>query len=83
MRRETVMYYRILKAPPGYSSDQSFMLVQYRDLDYASRCGSVKNSLGTEFFGTIEEARHYLPVTARKLPFESEHQFLELWEEES
>jgi hypothetical protein len=44
------MYYRILKAPPGYSSDQSFMLVQYRDLDYASRCGSVKNSLGTEFF---------------------------------
>ena len=80
MRNLTDMYYRILTAPPGYPPDQNFMLVQYRSLEYASNCGGVKNRNGTDFFETIEEARQYLPLTARKLPFEPEHQFLELWE---
>lgn len=74
------MFYRILKAPPGYPSHQNYMVAEYTTLEFDSCCGNVKTIDGSRFFATLEEARKAIPCGARQLPFEPEHQFLELWE---
>ena len=74
------MFYRILKAPPGYPPHQNFVVVAYETLEFESSCGRTKNSDGTVFFATLEEAREGLPVDARQLSFLPEAQFVELWE---
>jgi hypothetical protein len=53
------------------------MVVAYKTLDFES---SVKKTGGTIFAATLEAARSLLPGDARRLPFEPEYQFLELWE---
>jgi hypothetical protein len=74
------MFYRILMAPPGYPPDQNYMVAEYTTLDFEWCCGDVKNTDGSRFFASIEEARKAIPRDARRLPFEPEHQFVELWE---
>ena len=57
------------------------MLAKYRTLDYASSFGNVKNADGSPFFASVEEARKAIPTGVRqRLPFEPDHQFVELWE---
>jgi hypothetical protein len=74
------MFYRILKAPPGYPSHQKYMVAEYTTLEFDSCRGNVKAIDGSRFFATLEEARKAIPSDARQLPFEPEYQFLELWE---
>jgi hypothetical protein len=74
------VFYRILRAPPGYPAHQKYMVSAYTTLEYSSSCGYIANEVGTRFFATLEEARQAMPQDARKLPFEQEDQFLELWE---
>ncbi len=74
------MIYRILAAPPGYPPGCNYMVAAYETLEYDSCVGNVRRADGTRFTATLEEARDLLPIDARQLPFEPEHQFLELWE---
>lgn len=74
------MLYRIIEAPPGYPPDQNYMVAMYRTLDYDTLCGRVRNAGGSQFFETVEAARKAIPANARRLPFDRDHQFLELWE---
>jgi hypothetical protein len=74
------MFYRILRSPPGYPEDQKFMVSAYETLDIQSHVAPLKTPDGRKMFATLEEARALLPAEARRLPFETDHQFLELWE---
>ena len=74
------MYYRILKAPPGYGPDRNFMVVAYETLELSSQLGRGKKYAGALFARTLEEARLHIPTPASQLPFEPDHQFVELWE---
>jgi hypothetical protein len=74
------MFYRILMAPPGYAPHQRFMVATYKTLEFDSCTGSVNNLDGSGFFGSLEEARQAMPTDATRLPFQPQHQFLELWE---
>lgn len=74
------MFYRIVKAAPGSPSHQNYTVVEYRTLDFTSSLGNVKTVGGSRFFATLEEARQAIPRDAKRLPFEPEHQFVELWE---
>jgi hypothetical protein len=76
------MFYRILSAPPGYPPHQQYMVAAYRTLEFQSSIGYVKNSDGSKYFGSLEEARMALPSDAEQLPFQPEPSdfFLELWE---
>jgi len=74
------VFYRILSSPPGYGPAQRYMLAKYRTLEYDSRIAQVKNLDGSLFFATLEEAHKAIPAEAKRLPFEPEDQFLELWE---
>jgi hypothetical protein len=67
-------------APPGYPPHEDYMVAAYTALDLESCCGGVENTDGSRCFPTIEEARKAIPDDARRLPFQSEYQFLELWE---
>jgi hypothetical protein len=80
MEGRKVVYYRILSAPPGYPPNQKYMVAAYRTLEYASCLGGVANKEGSRFAETLEEARKMMPAKARRLPFETDGQFLELWE---
>ena len=73
--RMSDMYYRIVQAPPGFPPSEQFFVVAYETLAYES---SVKGS--TRRCATLEDARHALPSKAVRLPFEPDHQMLELWE---
>ena len=74
------MFYRVITAPPGYPPHQKYMVAAYETLAYDSCTGGVNNADGTRFFETLEQARKAMPADARQLPFQPEHQFLELWE---
>ena len=75
------MYYRINMHPfHCWPPDVSYMVAMYRTPEYASYCGIVSNPDGSDMFSTIEEARKSIPGDAKQLPFQPEHQFLELWE---
>jgi hypothetical protein len=74
------MIYRILAAPPGYLPECNDMVAAYQTLEYDSCVGNVRRADGSRFTATLEEARGLLPADARRLSFEPEHQFLELWE---
>jgi hypothetical protein len=71
---------RILLAPPGCLPDRKYVVAAYNTLEYDSCVCNVRRADGTLFTGTLEEARGLLPADARRLRFEPEHQFLELWE---
>jgi hypothetical protein len=75
-----VVYYRILSAPPGYPPHQRYIVAAYQNLAYDSCLGRLTNEEGSQFVETLEEARRMIPEQARRLPFEPEYQFLELWE---
>jgi hypothetical protein len=75
------MYYRIVTAPPGYGPNEKYMVCVYDALELQSMKCSLENSDGRPFFATLEEARSMLPSTARQMPFEKDHQFLELWQD--
>jgi hypothetical protein len=72
--RNDEMFYRILRAPPGYPAHQKLTVAAYRTLEDTSADGSGR------FFSTFEEARAAIPGAARRLEFEPAYQFLELWE---
>jgi hypothetical protein len=72
--------YRILAAPPGYPPEDRYMVAAYKTREYDSCLGNVRRADGTFFAATLEGARGLLPADARRLPFEPEDQFLELWE---
>jgi hypothetical protein len=74
------MIYRILAAPPGYPPGHNYMVAAYETLEYGSSVGIVRGADGCRFTATLEEARSLLPSDARRLAFEPEYQFLELWE---
>lgn len=74
------MFYRIMLAPPGYEPDGQYMVAEYETLDFASRTRSVSKSDGGKFAASLEEAREMIPSGARRLSFEQDYQFLELWE---
>jgi len=73
------VFYRILAAPPGYGPDEKYMVAAYETLEYTSCVGNVKKADSSRFAATLEEARTMLPGSARHLPSEPDHQFLELW----
>jgi hypothetical protein len=75
------MYYRILMHPLHcWAPDIKYHVAMYRTLAFTSCCGTVPNPDGSDKFSTIEEARKVIPADAKQLPFQPEHQFLELWE---
>jgi hypothetical protein len=74
------MIYRILKSPPGYPSDQNYLVAAYNNLDYKSSICYLETEDGRRFVATLEEARRLIPDHAKRIPFEPENQFLELWE---
>ena len=74
------MFYRILKAPPGYSPEQQYLVAAYETLAYDSSKFWVTTDDGNTFVATLEEARRVIPKGARLLPSQPDHQFLELWE---
>jgi hypothetical protein len=75
------MFYRIFKSPPGYPPDQQYMASAYETLAYDSSTFWLATKDGRRMVATVEDARAMLPAGARQLPFEVDHQFLELWEE--
>ncbi len=74
------MFYRIIKAPPGFAPDQKYMVAAYETLDMSSKKFEVKRKDGTLFAATLDEARQMMPSKARCCHFEPFGQFLELWE---
>ncbi len=74
------MIYRILLVPPGYAPNERFMVAKYQATNIRTSLGRITDASGAEYFSTIEGARRALPLGARQLPYEPEHQFLELWE---
>jgi hypothetical protein len=75
------MIYRINMHPLHcWPPNVKYMVAVYKTSEYASYCGVVTNSEGSDIFSTIEEARKAIPASAKQLPFQPEHQFLELWE---
>lgn len=77
------MFYRIIKAPPGYAAGQNYLVAAYETRDALSKNYKVRRDDGTLFAATLEDARRMLPENAKQLPFEPIAQFLELWEAES
>ncbi len=75
------MFYRILKSPPGYASEEQYMVCAYKSFDYDSFEVSMTNDKGSIFASTLDDARRMIPSHACRLPFEPQAQFLELWEE--
>jgi hypothetical protein len=73
------MFYRIMKPPPGYASDQQFMVASYESLDLNSKQDNLTAQNGSIFAATIEGARGMIPLGAKRMPFEPDRQFLELW----
>jgi hypothetical protein len=73
------MFYRILAAPPGYPPDQKYAVAAYETLEYSSSVGGIRKPDSTRLVATLEEARGLLPANARRLAFEPQDQFLELW----
>jgi len=74
------MFYRIIKAPPGYAPDQNYLVAAYETVDACSKKYNVRNADGTLFAATLEEARRMMPTNAKPHQFEPTDQFLELWE---
>ena len=74
------MFYRILKAPPGYPPNQQYLVGAYQALDYDSYVFPVTKVDGSRFAATLHEAREMIPKGARLLPSQPESFFLELWE---
>lgn len=74
------MFYRIMSAAPGYPPEEPYWIAKYATLEYTSCLGSVLNSQGTRGFHTLHDARSALPNGAVQLPFQRDHQFIELWE---
>jgi hypothetical protein len=74
------MIYRIMKAPPGYEPEQRYMVGAYSTLDFDSFALNVTTDQGSKFVSSLDEARRLIPTGAKKLPFQSTDQFLELWE---
>ena len=74
------MFYRIIRAPPGYPAHQTFMLAAYETLACDSCKGGAKNVESSPFFESLEDARKAIPADARRLPCAPEYQFIELWE---
>jgi hypothetical protein len=75
------MYYRIMTSPPGYGSDEKYMVGVYATLDKLSKTCNLKKSNGRPLSATLEEARSMLPSTAQQIPFKPQFQFLELWQD--
>jgi hypothetical protein len=75
------MFYRILKAPPGYPADQQYLVAAYGTLAYSSSKYFLTKDDGSKFTASLEEARRLIPSGARSLPSQPDHQFLELWED--
>jgi hypothetical protein len=75
------MFYRIFRAPPGYRPDQQYLVAAYEATDFDSFKFFLTTHDGSKFIATLEEARRLIPSCARRLPWEPDHQFLELWEE--
>jgi len=76
------MFYRIVKAPPGYAPDQKYLVAAYETMDARSKKCNVKKADGGLFVATVEEARRMIPNNATPHSFEPNDQFLELWEAE-
>ena len=74
------MFYRIIKAPPGYAVEQKYLVAAYETMDLLSRKHNVTREDGTLFATTLEEAREMLPKNAKQQPYQPSDQFLELWE---
>ncbi len=74
------MFYRILRAPPGYPSQQHYRVLAYESLEYDSVKFWVTKEDGAKSVATLEEARRLLPAGARYVHSQADHQFIELWE---
>ena len=74
------MFYRILRAAPGYPPEQQYLVGAYETLDYHSCKFQLTKHDGSEFVATLEDARQMLPPGAKRLSFQPDSQFLELWE---
>ena len=55
------MFYRILKAPPGYPPEQQYQVVAYETLAYDSPKFWVTKEDGGNAVATLEEARRMIP----------------------
>lgn len=74
------MFFRIVKAPPGYAPDQKYLVAAYETEDAYSKSYNVKKDNETFFAASLEEARRMMPNNATPRFFEPDGQFLELWE---
>jgi hypothetical protein len=74
------MFYRIIKAPPGYALEQQYLVGAYETLEYDSFRFNMTKDDGTKFAPNLDEAYRMIPTSAKRLPFDPEFQFLELWE---
>jgi len=70
------MFFRILKAPPGFPPEEQYRLVEYENSDLDSHIGRWRP------FASLEEARGMIPKDAVRLPFEPMNQFLELYSQD-
>ena len=76
------MFYRIVKAPPGYAPDQNYLVAAYQTMDARSKKCNITKADGSLFAATLEEARRMIPTNATPHSFEPTDQFLEVWEAE-
>jgi hypothetical protein len=76
-----MMFYRIMKAPPGYPPEQQYLVGAYQSLAYDSYLSPITKADGSRFAATLDEARRMVPAGARLLSSPPEDQFVELWEE--
>jgi hypothetical protein len=74
------MYYRIIKAPPGYGPTENYMVAAYETAELPSKGTAIRKADGSRFTATLEEARKMLPPDAKPVSFEPYYQSLELWE---
>lgn len=69
------MYYWILRSPPGYSGEQSYMVSAYQTPEPESFVRT-----GEQLFAvSIEEARALIPRPCQRIDRQPFAQFIELW----
>ena len=74
------MLYRIVNVPPGYGPDEKYMVCAYRNTDLESKVCNLRNSEGSVFAATPEEARKMIPDGAICLTYLADELTIELWQ---
>jgi len=60
------MIYRIVKAPPGYTAQQQYMVGVYETSALDSFQFNITRDDGSKFAATLDEARRMIPHSAKR-----------------